>query len=104
MSVAAQLAGLQPQDVRVEFLGRRTLPETPRENVALSSYRQALHEGLWRADLRPSGEAEPDGSLVYELDAPAVAYGQFHGEVRIYPVHPLLTHPHEIGLMKWMAP
>ena len=28
--------------------------------------------------------------------------GQFATEVRIYPWHELLSHPHELGLMKWL--
>jgi starch phosphorylase len=73
--VAASLAGLQPTDVRVEFVARRRLPEGNFEPPALSSYRRDWHEGLWSAPLNATGEVE---------------------------WHELLSHPYELGLMKWL--
>jgi hypothetical protein len=37
---------------------------------------------------------------VYELTSIAPGAGQYHADVRVYPWHPLLTHPLEMGLMK----
>jgi glycogen phosphorylase len=100
LKVAASLSGLQAEDVRVEFVARRVLPETPYESPPLSAYREQPREGYWRAPLRPTAETEPDGAAVYELDMRPPACGQFATEVRIYPWHELLAHPHELGLMK----
>ena len=78
------------------------LPETSRETVALASYREPLHARDWREPLHATDEVEPDGAVIYALDAPTVACGQFQGAIRVFPSHELLTHPYELGLMKWM--
>jgi starch phosphorylase len=103
MRVAVQLGGLEPGDLRVEFIARRVLPETSREAVPLASYREPLHARDWREPLRVTEEVEPDGSVIYALDAPTVACGQFQGAIRVFPAHELMAHPYELGLMKWMA-
>ncbi len=102
MRVAVKLGGLLPSDVRVELIAGRTLPQTLREPPTLSSYREALHARDWREPLRATDEVEADGSVIYALDVPPGACGQFQGAVRVFPAHPLLTHPYEMGLMKWM--
>ncbi len=102
MRVAASLGGLEPGDVRVEFLARRRLPEASFEPPPLSSYRAQPPDGLWRASFVPTGEHEPDGAAVFALDAAPAASGQFATEIRIHPFHELLSHPHELGLMKWL--
>jgi glycogen phosphorylase len=100
--VAASLAGLAPSDVRVEFVARRRLPEASFEPPPLSSYRAARPDGFWSASFVATGEHEPDGAAVFALDAEPPASGQFATQVRIYPFHELLSHPHELGLMKWL--
>jgi len=102
MRVAVQLGGLRPDDVRVELIAGRVLPQTPREPVALASYREALHARDWRVPLRATDEVEADGAVIFALDVPPEACGQFQGAVRVFPAHELLTHPYETGLMKWM--
>jgi glycogen phosphorylase len=100
--LAAGLAGLSPSDVRVEFVARRRLPEASFEPPPLSSYRAVPHEGLWTAALSATGEYEADGAAVFALDVQPQACGQFATEIRIYPYHELLSHPYELGLMKWL--
>jgi starch phosphorylase len=39
---------------------------------------------------------------VFALDVALQECGQFATEVRIYPWHELLSHPYELGLMKWL--
>jgi len=102
ISVAVSLSGLAPGDVRVEFVAHRRLPEARIEQPALSSYRGSPHEGLWTALLTPTGAAESDGAVVFGLDIQPPGCGQFATEVRVYPYHPLLAHPYELGLMKWL--
>jgi len=103
LRVAAKLAGLEPRDVRVEFLARRRLPEASFEPLPLSSYRGGAPEGLWSASLAATGEMTRDGAAVFALDAEPPACGQYATEIRIYPHHELLSHPYEMGLMKWVS-
>jgi glycogen phosphorylase len=100
--VAASLAGLSPDEVRVEFVGRRQLPEASFEPPPLSSYRNGAPDGVWTARFAPTGAVDPDGGAVFTLDVEPPASGQFATEVRIYPYHELLAHPYELGLMKWL--
>jgi starch phosphorylase len=51
--------------------------------------------------LESAGE-DSDGAAVFELNAAPKECGQFATEVRIYPWHALLSHPYELGLMKWL--
>jgi starch phosphorylase len=101
LKVAAGLNGMQPSDVRVEFVARRLLPEANLGAPPLSAYGHSEPDGIWRAAFRPAGE-ESDGAAVFELDVAPKECGQFATEVRIYPWHELLSHPHELGLMKWL--
>jgi starch phosphorylase len=100
LRIAADLNGLQPSDVRVEFVARRQLPEANFEVPPLASFGAKPPEGVWTVALGPTGEHESDGSAVYALDAHPAECGQFATEMRIYPWHELLTHPFEMGLMK----
>jgi starch phosphorylase len=100
LRVAASLNGLNPGDVCVEFVARRRLPESDLEPPALSSYNARPRDGLWMEQLKATGETEGDGAAVFALDALPTECGQFATEVRIYPLHELLTHPFEMGLMK----
>jgi starch phosphorylase len=102
LMVAAGLNGLQPSDVRVEFVARRLLPEANLEVPPLSAYGHAAPDGIWRAALEATGDDHVDGGAVFALDAEPKECGQFATEVRIYPWHELLSHPHELGLMKWL--
>jgi starch phosphorylase len=99
LRIAAALNGLAPQDVRVEFLAQRLLPQSRSELPALSSFRGQSGDA-WRATLRASGEIDSDGSTVYELQAAPPTSGQYAFEIRIYPAHEQLAHPLELGLLK----
>ena len=99
LRVAAVLDGLKAADVRVEFVARRSLPESDFERPALSSYGHKARDGLWSAMLSATGESE-DGAAVFALDAQPVECGQFMTQIRIYPWHELLSHPFELGLMR----
>jgi starch phosphorylase len=101
LSVAVALNGLGPADVRVEFLGRRLLPQADRTPPPLSSFDQPAANGLWRSTLSAADGGE-GGDTVFALDVEPEECGQFATEVRIYPWHELLTHPYELGLMKWL--
>jgi starch phosphorylase len=100
--VAAQLNGLQPSDVRVEFVARRLLPEADLAPPPLCSFNRPPPPGIWSTTLSATGEVDSDGSNVFALDSAPPECGQFATEVRIYPWHDLLSHPYELGLMKWL--
>jgi starch phosphorylase len=102
LRVAAFLGGLAPADVRLELYARRVLPEADVSPAPLCSYGEAAREGLWTLPLTPTAEQEPDGAHVFALDARPQECGQFRTELRLYPWHELLSHPHEVGLMKWL--
>jgi glycogen phosphorylase len=101
LSVAVALNGLAPADVRVEFLARRVLPQADVTPPPLSSYGLAARDGLWRAVLTAAEESS-SGETTFALDVEPPECGQFATEIRIYPFHELLTHPYELGLMKWL--
>jgi len=101
LSVAVALNGLSPADVRVEFLARRVLPQADRAPPPLSSYGLAARDGLWRGVLTAAEESS-GGETTFALDVEPPECGQFATEIRIYPFHELLTHPYELGLMKWL--
>ena len=102
LRVAAGLNGLTPADVRVEFVARRLLPEAELTPPPLSSYNQPPREGLWQARFSATEEQDTDGAMVFALDVEPKECGQFRTEVRIYPWHELLSHPYELGLMRWL--
>jgi starch phosphorylase len=101
LRVAAGLNGLSPADVRVEFAARRLLPEADLSPPPLSSFDQPPRDGVWQAAFTATDEQEADGAVVFALDVEPPGCGQFRTEVRIYPWHELLSHPYELGLMKW---
>ena len=101
LRVAAQLRGLQPEDVRIEFHARRLLPHSSTEPPPLCAFSTQPRPGVWRAPLRHTGEWT-DGAAVFALEAEPPGCGQFATEVRIYPWHELLAHPLGMGLMKWL--
>jgi starch phosphorylase len=102
LRVAAALNGLAPADVQVEFAARRLLPEADLSPPPLSSYAQASRDGLWQTALTATDEQDRDGAVIFALDVEPPECGQFRTEVRIYPRHELLSHPYELGLMKWL--
>jgi hypothetical protein len=86
----------------VEFVARRLLPEADLGSPPLSAYGHDAPDGIWKAAFKSTGEQETDGDAVFALDAQPKECGQFATEVRIYPWHELLSHSHELGLMKWL--
>jgi starch phosphorylase len=102
LRVAVALNGLTPADVRVELVARRVLPEADLSPPPLCSYGERVRDGLWTETLAPTGEQEPDGSFAFTVEARPRECGQFSTEVRLYPWNELLTHPYELGLMKWL--
>jgi starch phosphorylase len=102
LKVAAELNGLHPKDVRIEFVAMRLLPEADLGIPPLSSFHERPRDGVWSALLTATGDRTEDGGVVFALDTEPKECGQFATEVRVYPWHELLSHTHELGLMKWL--
>jgi starch phosphorylase len=100
MRATVQLGGLDPADLCVEFKARRVLPDAGFELAPLCSFGLGPPVGQWLARFDAAGPAAADGTVDYRVAARPPAMGQYQLEVRIYPWHPLLTHPLEMGLMK----
>jgi starch phosphorylase len=100
MQARIQLAGLTAADLRVEFKARRLLPDARFEPALLCSFGHGQPKGQWRAEFSAVGPVGADGSAAYEVSAVPPGTGQYQLEVRVYPWHPLLTHPLEMGLLK----
>jgi starch phosphorylase len=87
--VAVYLDGLKPDDVVVELLiGRQTEWERLREN------RRYRFE--WEGIMTEEGEHR----FVLQL-TPEIC-GKLEYRVRAYPWHENLTHPFEMGMMRWL--
>jgi starch phosphorylase len=100
LRASVQLGALDPSDVRVEFKARRLLPESQFVPAPLCSFGHALPDGQWRAEFSAAGRAAVDGVVTFEVAATPPGTGQYQFEVRVYPWHPLLTHPFEMGLLQ----
>jgi starch phosphorylase len=100
MRARVQLAGLDPADLCVEFKARRLLPDAGFELAPLCSFGHGTPPGHWLARFQAEGAVGADGAVDYTVAAAPPGMGQYQLEVRVYPWHPLLTHPLEMGLMK----
>jgi starch phosphorylase len=87
LEVAAQLNGLTPGDVALELVlsrGEGTRPHPERRSFPFS----------------PAG-AGASGETRFRLTLTPELCGQLDYRIRLYPCHPALTHPFELGLMLW---
>ena len=48
------------------------------------------------------GEDGENGTAIYRLAEPIEVPGRYEYQVRAYPHHPMLAHPFETGLMRWL--
>ena len=104
--VGAFLNGLEPGDVRIELVLQRELPDgrgQPPPYTSFSSGEQVdAIPGVVHRAFDFTGERDSDGSHVFAVDSAPPWCGRMSGQVRIVPHHALLSHPYEMGLMKWM--
>ncbi len=88
IEVVAKLAGLAPEDVRLECV------------IGREDEHRAFHASDYYAF---TAEASLDGgetSFVLDLDPPLP--GLQHYQIRVYPFHRLLSHRFELGCMIWL--
>ena len=86
--VAVRLDGLQPSDITVEMLWGR--PNTKADSKPPRRFRLE-HQG-------PMGNGED----LFALDLTPDVCGKIEYRIRAFPVHQLLTHPFEMGMMVWL--
>ncbi len=106
LKVAAALNGLDPQDVRVELVMLREMPAAASEPPPYTSFEHeddAGRQDRGRAIRHFAATAETTGDgHVFAIDCEPHWCGQLALSVRIVPYHRLLTHPYEMGMMKWV--
>ena len=86
--IAANLNGLNPEDVLVELLMCRKFKKT--------RLNQFQHFKFEFTGIDESGEH------IFELQLTPEACGKQEYFIRIYPYHSLLSHPLEMGMMVWL--
>jgi len=89
IEVAAKLAGLAPEDIVVELLLEPAREITPRRPPASYAFAN-------------EGGADEHGEHHFVLDLAPELCGKLELRIRAYPRHPGLSHPFEMGLMKWL--
>ncbi|MDB5802072.1 MAG: alpha-glucan phosphorylase [Rhodocyclales bacterium] len=89
LDIAVSLNGLTPQDVVVELLLTRGLND-PIDHLA-QSFALTVNQG----DIG-------NGETHYSVQLKPEWCGRLDYRIRIYPHHELLTHPLEMGLMRWV--
>ena len=108
MEVAVSLDQLQPTDVLLELRLARRVNRSRVDSSLLSNQFVADETGLddlqtWQSytfqAVRQEGET---GDWLYRLDIAPEDCGRLHYQVRLYPYHEALVHPHETGLMQWL--
>lgn len=88
MQVGVQLGGLTPADVIVECMMGTSSSDGKFNEVAC---------------YRLGAQSDPDqGEYVFESTFAPPLSGLQQYTIRIYPYHRLLSHPFELGLMKWL--
>ena len=110
MRVAVSLNGLAPEDVRVELLLTRELPDGPFERPPLTSFTGSTERGPVREGreaaielFAPTGERAADGAHLFAIECtPPWCAERLSAEVRVVPYHELLSHPYELGLMHYL--
>src|SRR5262249_24532838 len=89
LEVGVFLDGMKPEDVMVELLiGRRT----DREELGVEGHYRFEWEGV----MTEQGEHR------FVLQITPEMCGKLQYRLRIYPYHELLTHPFEMGMMRWL--
>ncbi|MDO8263644.1 MAG: alpha-glucan family phosphorylase [Gallionella sp.] len=87
--VAVRLNGLDPGDVVVEML------------LGLFAQREKLYESI-HYSFEATGMMTEAGENVFALEVQPGQCGKLEYHIRAYPYHKMLTHPFEMGMMRWL--
>jgi len=88
LEVGVALAGLKPEDVAVELLFCKEVPE---DKKLPARYR-----------FESEGVKTEQGEHRFALQLKPELCGKLEYRIRIYPHNELLTHPLELGMMRWL--
>jgi starch phosphorylase len=88
LEVAVRLDGLGAEDVALELLMSK---RTDEEDGAAKSYR-----------FEAEGAQTAQGEQRFVLELNPELCGKLEYRIRLYPQHELLTHPFEMGMMRWL--
>ena len=87
--IAVNLCGLKPEDVAVELL---LMKQTDKDGDAEATSYRFESEGV-----RTEQEEQR-----YALEVTPEICGKLDYRIRVFPYHSLLTHPYEMGMMRWL--
>lgn len=87
--VGLELDGLKPEDVRVELLMAKQISRD--DEAQATCYR-----------LQSEGVRTEKGEHRFVLELSPEHCGKLGYRIRMYPYHELLTHPFEMGMMRWL--
>jgi starch phosphorylase len=110
VEIEAQLNGLKPEDVCVECIIHRdmsselTVPvkRFAEHGRADTGTRHVGAEQVHLAQFAAAGPTGTAGGWRYHLELRSPWCGALRYEIRALPRHPHLSHPHEMGLMRWL--
>jgi len=89
LEVAVKLNGLQPSDVVVEML------------MGFQTKREEL-QSTRHYNFEDTGETTAEGENVLASVVQPEQCGKLEYHIRVYPYHDMLTHPFELGMMRWL--
>jgi starch phosphorylase len=89
LEVAINLNGLDPSDIRVEVL------------LGFQSKRRNARY-VRHFYLQPAGKYNGAGEHLFVLTLDPEQCGKLEYQIRCYPHHDMLTHPFEMGMMRWL--
>ena len=110
LDVDVTLNGLPPGDIRVECIVSRelcsdiTVPvrKFADRGLAEPGLRQVGSDHVFVQLFQAVGSAEAGGATRYRVELRPPWCGALHYQVRAVPWHPELSHPYELGLMRWI--
>lgn len=97
LAVAVMMPGLQAADVCVELLLMKTVhhPEIILDRLPATSQHHYPFSPC-------ETQTDANGTLRYQLALAPEWCGSLKARIRLFPCHPLLSHRHEMGMMKWV--
>ncbi|MBL8202287.1 MAG: alpha-glucan family phosphorylase [Chromatiales bacterium] len=110
IEVDVALNGLSPGDVRLECVVSRelcsdlTVPvrQYAERGASATGLRSVGDDHVFVQDFASAGPAGVDGAHRYRVELRPPWCGALHYQVRAVPSHPHLSHPYELGLMRWI--
>ena len=87
--MGVKLNGLQPSDVVVEML------------IGYQTSKEKLKQSM-KYKFQAQGAANETGEHVFTLELMPEQCGKLEYRIRVYPYHEMLTHPLELGCMRWL--